>query len=40
MTKKEFVAEVFASLILGKTFNQAVMDEYRLYHGPVGFRDN
>jgi len=35
MTKKEFVAEVFASLILGRTFNQAVMDEYRLYQGPV-----
>lgn len=35
MTKKEFVAEVFASLILGKTFSTAVMDEYRLYHGPV-----
>jgi hypothetical protein len=26
---------VFASMILGKTFNQVVMDEYRLYHGPV-----
>jgi len=35
MPKKEFVAEVFASLVLGKTFNQAVIDEYRLYHGPV-----
>jgi len=34
-TKKEFVAEVFAGLILGKTFNNAVMEEYRSYRGPA-----
>ena len=35
MTRKEFVAEVFACLILGKKFSKPVMDEYQLYHGPV-----
>jgi len=33
--KKEFVAEVFAGLILGKTFSPACMREYAALHGPA-----
>ncbi len=33
--KKEFVAEVFAGLILGKAFSHGVVQEYLGLHGPV-----
>ena len=33
--KKEFVAEVFAGLILGKAFSQVCMQEYAGLHGPA-----
>lgn len=32
--KKEFVAEVFAGLMVGRHFSTAVMDEYMQYGGP------
>ncbi len=32
--KKEFVAEVFAGLIIGKEFGGDVLDEYQRYNGP------
>jgi hypothetical protein len=32
--KKEFVAEVFAGVILGKVYSKACMDEYASYGGP------
>ena len=34
MNKKEFVAEVFAGLMVGRTFPTAVMTEYMTYGGP------
>ena len=33
--KKEFVAEVFAALILGRTFSHTVMQEYAALGGPA-----
>jgi hypothetical protein len=32
--KKEFVAEVFAGMMIGRTYDDQVMAEYRLYKGP------
>lgn len=32
--KKEFVAEAFAGMMIGRVYAKAVMDEYRLYNGP------
>jgi hypothetical protein len=34
MNRKEFVAEVFAGLMVGRHFSTAVMDEYMGYGGP------
>jgi len=34
-TKKEFVAEVFAGLIIGMKFPAEVMEEYKSYRGPA-----
>ncbi len=34
-TKKEFVAEVFAGMMIGRKYSDSVMDEYRSYKGPV-----
>ena len=35
MSKKEYVAEVFTGLILGRTYSESVMAEYRQYNGPA-----
>lgn len=32
--KKEYVAETFAGMVIGRTYSPAVMTEYRLYNGP------
>jgi hypothetical protein len=32
--KKEFVAECFAGMMIGRTYSKSVMDEYRSYNGP------
>ncbi len=34
-SKKEFVAEVFAGLVLGKRWPTEVLNEYRRYSGPI-----
>lgn len=33
-SKKEFVAETFAGMVLGRQYSQAVMAEYNSYNGP------
>jgi hypothetical protein len=33
--KKEFVAEVFAGMMIGRKYSDSVMDEYRSYKGPI-----
>ena len=35
MSKKEYVAEVFTGMILGRTYSPAVMAEYASYAGPA-----